>query len=157
MLLQVASVTILSQRVPACAVRDSSGHLIYKHDLLPLICRLSKLPVDGYPSMSLSLAMMGCLAAILYTVWSLLLRRILLTSPLDNLPSPPSPSFLKGLYCNNNIITRTHVWLAGNLSQVAARQSWKYRRRHAEVYGPVSVLHGPIGVRDSLSPIAHLS
>ncbi|KAM5541986.1 hypothetical protein V8D89_004296 [Ganoderma adspersum] len=80
--------------------------------------------------MGLSLPVAGCSVTILYVVWRLLLRRIVFPSPLDNLPGPPSPSFLKG-----------------NLLQAATRQSWDYRRRHAETYGPFSVLHGPIGTK----------
>ena len=48
--------------------------------------------------MSLSLLVVGCpVAAILYVLWSLLLRRIIFPSPLDNLPGPPSTSYLKGV------------------------------------------------------------
>lgn len=97
--------------------------------------------------MILSFALTGCFAVAIYIVWRLLLRRAF-PSPLDNLPGPPSPSFLKGMYSKNNAVLRPHPWLVGNLPQVAARQSWEYRRRHAERYGPVSVLHGPLGVRD---------
>ncbi|KAM5533696.1 hypothetical protein V8D89_012663, partial [Ganoderma adspersum] len=59
--------------------------------------------------------------------WSV--RRILSGSPgLQNLPGPPSPS-----------------WLKGNTEQLMGRHSNEWNRQNAETYGPLSKLTGPFG------------
>ncbi|OBZ67636.1 Docosahexaenoic acid omega-hydroxylase CYP4F3 [Grifola frondosa] len=55
-------------------------------------------------------------------------RHIFVKSPLDNLPGPPSQSFVKG-----------------NLSQLYDPHGWAFHRELAETYGPVVKLHGMFG------------
>ncbi|KAI0629819.1 cytochrome P450 [Trametes polyzona] len=51
-------------------------------------------------------------------------------SPLDNLPGPPSPSFL-----------------LGSVVELSDHSSWKRWREVLDRYGPVSVIHGMFGTR----------
>ncbi|OBZ67710.1 hypothetical protein A0H81_12280 [Grifola frondosa] len=60
-----------------------------------------------------------------------LFRPVLVRSPLDNVPGPPSPS-----------------WLAGNLGQLSRRhEGWTFLRELSENYGPVMKLNGLFGER----------
>ncbi|KAM5543449.1 hypothetical protein V8D89_002700 [Ganoderma adspersum] len=59
-------------------------------------------------------------------LWKVL-RQLAVKTPLDNLPGPPSASFL-----------------LGNLKQIYNKQGWAFHRQ-LEQYGPVSVLHGKFG------------
>ncbi|TBU29266.1 cytochrome P450 [Dichomitus squalens] len=70
------------------------------------------------------------LAVLAYASWKYFLSDLILPSPLDDLPAPPSLSFIKG-----------------NVPDVTSRQSWRYWRQHAKTYGPVSVLHGLLGTK----------
>ncbi|TFK92491.1 cytochrome P450 [Polyporus arcularius HHB13444] len=62
--------------------------------------------------------------------WLLLkvVRRYTVKSALDNLPGPPSPSFLHG-----------------NLQQLYDKQGWEFHRELGEKYGHVVLLHGKFG------------
>ncbi|KAI9069672.1 cytochrome P450 [Trametes sanguinea] len=55
-------------------------------------------------------------------------RRFVVKTDLDNLPGPPSPSFIYG-----------------NIRQLYDRRSFKYHRHLGEEYGPVVRLHGRFG------------
>ncbi|KAM5533683.1 hypothetical protein V8D89_012650 [Ganoderma adspersum] len=77
--------------------------------------------MDPLTSLVLALTVLGALT------WSV--RRILSGSPgLQNLPGPPSPS-----------------WLKGNTEQLMGRHSNEWNRQNAETYGPLSKLTGPFG------------
>ncbi|KAI0764992.1 cytochrome P450 [Fomes fomentarius] len=67
------------------------------------------------------------LALALYLSWAIL-RPILIESSLDNLPGPPSVSFL-----------------SGNLKLFFTRHCWDYREQIFRKYGRISLLHGPFG------------
>ncbi|OBZ67886.1 hypothetical protein A0H81_12310 [Grifola frondosa] len=55
-----------------------------------------------------------------------LFRRVLVRSPLDNVPGHPSPS-----------------WLTGNLGQLSRRhEGWTFLRELSEDYGPVMKING---------------
>ncbi|KAM5535768.1 hypothetical protein V8D89_010582 [Ganoderma adspersum] len=76
--------------------------------------------MDSPMYLILALTFLGAIA------WSI--RRILAGSPaLQNLPGPPSPSWLKG----------------GNIEQLMGRHSNEWNRQNAETYGPLSRLAGP--------------
>ncbi|KAI8972816.1 cytochrome P450 [Trametes punicea] len=64
------------------------------------------------------------------TAWFLwkVFRRFVVKTDLDNLPGPPSPSFIYG-----------------NLRQLYSMRSFKFHRRLGEEYGPVARLHGRFG------------
>ncbi|OJT12108.1 Docosahexaenoic acid omega-hydroxylase CYP4F3 [Trametes pubescens] len=62
-----------------------------------------------------------------WVLWKLF-RRLTVKSDLDNLPGPPSPSFLYG-----------------NLKQLYSRQSFKFHQSLGETYGPVVGIHGKFG------------
>ncbi|KAI0738094.1 cytochrome P450 [Daedaleopsis nitida] len=66
----------------------------------------------------------GVLTFLLWRIFGNYLRR----SPLDNLPSPPVPSFL-----------------LGHLSEMMKPQGWKYLDSVNETYGPVYSFRGPFG------------
>ncbi|KAM5533685.1 hypothetical protein V8D89_012652 [Ganoderma adspersum] len=77
--------------------------------------------MDPLTSLVLALTVLGALT------WSV--RRILSGSPgLQNLPGPPSPS-----------------WLKGNMEQLMGRHSNEWNRQNTETYGPLSKLTGPFG------------
>ncbi|KAM5533699.1 hypothetical protein V8D89_012666 [Ganoderma adspersum] len=77
--------------------------------------------MDPLTSLVLALTVLGALT------WCV--RRILSGSPaLQNLPGPPSPS-----------------WLKGNMEQLMGRHSNEWNRQNAETYGPLSKLTGPFG------------
>ncbi|KAI0659771.1 cytochrome P450 [Cubamyces menziesii] len=63
----------------------------------------------------------------LWVLWQAL-RRLVVRDVLDNLPGPPSPSFLYG-----------------NLKQVYDRQGWAFHRELGERYGSAVKLHGKFG------------
>ncbi|KAL1952219.1 hypothetical protein VTO73DRAFT_1368 [Trametes versicolor] len=60
----------------------------------------------------------------LYFAWTLV-RPFVVKTALDNLPGPPSTSFL-----------------TGNITQFASRHSWDFRGELARMYGRTSVIHG---------------
>ncbi|KAI0631283.1 cytochrome P450 [Trametes polyzona] len=62
-----------------------------------------------------------------WILWKII-RRLVITSDLDNLPGPPSPSFLYG-----------------NLKQLYDRQGFQFHQSLGERYGPVVRLHGKFG------------
>ncbi|OJT08218.1 Cytochrome P450 3A12 [Trametes pubescens] len=62
-----------------------------------------------------------------WLLWKLL-QPYVMRSTLDNLPGPPSQSFLYG-----------------NLKQVYDKQGWDFHRSLGDLYGPVSMLHGKLG------------
>ncbi|KAI0718740.1 cytochrome P450 [Cerioporus squamosus] len=62
-----------------------------------------------------------------WLLWKVL-RRYTPNSTLDNLPGPPSPSFLYG-----------------NLHQLYDKQGWDFHRELGEKYGPAVLLHGKFG------------
>ncbi|EIW54967.1 cytochrome P450 [Trametes versicolor FP-101664 SS1] len=75
--------------------------------------------------LSLVQVVLACVAT--WLLWTLF-RRLTLKSDLDNLPGPPSPSFLYG-----------------NLRQLYSNQSFKFHKSLGEKYGPVVGLHGTLG------------
>nr|BED42971.1 cytochrome P450 monooxygenase [Trametes versicolor] len=68
-------------------------------------------------------------AAVVATLWYIF-QAYITSSPLDNLPGPPSPSFF-----------------LGNVIEVTDRNSWKRWKELVEAYGPVSRLQGMFGTR----------
>ena len=100
--------------------------------------------MDTQTFLILALTVVGALA------WSV--RRTLSRSPgLDNLPGPPSPSWLKGMTPLFHIL-----WLliasaiAGNIEQFMGRHSDEWNRQNAETYGPLSRLAGPYAVSNGI-------
>ncbi|KAJ8488429.1 hypothetical protein ONZ51_g3565 [Trametes cubensis] len=79
--------------------------------------------------MALSLTATACVAILLYVVW-LVFRDYVTRSPLDNVPGPPSSSFI-----------------LGNIPELVGRQSWKQWQVYVDIYGPVFKIHGMLGGR----------
>ncbi|KAI0327588.1 cytochrome P450 [Cubamyces sp. BRFM 1775] len=67
------------------------------------------------------------ICAVTWTLWSYF-RQMCVKSPLDNIPGPPSPS-----------------WMTGNLPQMFNRQGIPFYHDLIEKYGPVVRLHGAYG------------
>ncbi|KAI8972821.1 cytochrome P450 [Trametes punicea] len=67
------------------------------------------------------------ICAVTYTLWSYF-RRMFVKNPLDNIPGPPSPS-----------------WMTGNLRQMHNKQGMAFYYDLIEKYGPVVRLHGAHG------------
>ena len=89
------------------------------------------------------------LAAALYFSWSFL-RPFIVKSPLDNLPGPPSPSFIGGKFPSLRKFSHPNSVSPGNLQQYIARQCWDFREEIQRKYGRVVLLHGLFGVRLAL-------
>ena len=90
------------------------------------------------------------------------IRKTLSGSPgLQNLPGPPSPSWLKGTYPP---LPHPHTFtlliapaIAGNIQQLMGRHSNEWNRQNAETYGPLSRLAGPFSVSNGLSPTSSVT
>ncbi|RPD54902.1 cytochrome P450 [Lentinus tigrinus ALCF2SS1-7] len=76
------------------------------------------------------LALLAQAAVICGTSWLLwkFVRQYVVKSDFDNLPGPPSPSFLYG-----------------NLKQIYDKNGWAFHRELGEKYGPAVLLHGKFG------------
>ncbi|KAI0328016.1 cytochrome P450 [Cubamyces sp. BRFM 1775] len=79
--------------------------------------------------MALSLVATACVAILVYALW-LIFRDYVTSSPLDNVPGPPSSSFV-----------------LGNIPELIGRQSWKQWEIYVNTYGPVIKIHGMLGGR----------
>ncbi len=81
-----------------------------------------------------------------WLLWKVV-RRYTVHSVLDNLPGPPSPSFLHGQSTMSRRIFRVPYLPPGNLQQLYDKQGWDFHRELGEKYGHVVLLHGKFGVR----------
>ncbi|KAH9890430.1 cytochrome P450 [Cubamyces lactineus] len=79
--------------------------------------------------MTFSAAAAACVAILSFVLW-LIFRDYVTRSPLDNVPGPPSSSFI-----------------LGNIPELIGRQSWKQWQVYVDTYGPVFKLHGMLGSR----------
>ncbi|KAI0941738.1 hypothetical protein AcW1_003543 [Taiwanofungus camphoratus] len=84
-----------------------------------------------FDNMSLSMLLLeaGVIYGVTCTLWRLF-KRLVMPSPLDNIPGPPRKSFIKG-----------------NLEQVFDRHGWDFQREISEKYGSVVRLHGLFGAK----------
>ncbi|KAI0754321.1 cytochrome P450 [Daedaleopsis nitida] len=74
-----------------------------------------------------SLPQVFATCSILLILWRVC-RRFIVTSPLDNIPGPPSPSFLYG-----------------NLPQLLVRNGWNFIQHLTDAYPGIAKLSGPLG------------
>jgi hypothetical protein len=90
------------------------------------------------------------LSAVFAWVLWISLKHFVIKHPLDNIPGPPSPSFLTGGYPApfGSLSTSLHAnhLRAGNVGQMTDPQGWKFHRDLADVFGGVAKLHGLFGV-----------
>ncbi|KAI0763487.1 cytochrome P450 [Trametes elegans] len=82
---------------------------------------------DGSGEMLAILFESALICAATYSLWRYF-RQTFVKSPLDNLPGPPSPS-----------------WMTGNLPQMFNKQGMPFYHDLIENYGPVVQLHGAYG------------
>ena len=75
------------------------------------------------------------------------LRQIVVKSPLDNIPGPPSDSFFYGEHPPNpHLIYPCLTYIAGHLGRLLDRNGWAFLRHLTDSYNGVAKLHGPLGV-----------
>lgn len=79
--------------------------------------------------------------------WWWLIKDLIVRSPLDNIPGPPSPSLLAGRYripVGRDILTI----FVGHLERLFHRhEGWKLHTDLSDNYAAVSRISGPLGVR----------
>ncbi|KAI0333098.1 cytochrome P450 [Cubamyces sp. BRFM 1775] len=81
-------------------------------------------------SSSIRLQLVGCLLAVLYTVWRIV-RSFVVKSPLDNIPGAESDS-----------------WLMGNIAKLKhPKDSWTFQRSLVERYGRVFTFYGILNMK----------
>ena len=91
-------------------------------------------------------------AAISWIIWRFT-RDLFLTSPLDNIPGPPSTSWIKGkrrsFWIPLSLSLITHIcsrFIIGNLGQLYNRQGWDWLDGLGNNYNKVVKLTGLLGV-----------
>ncbi|KAI0631279.1 cytochrome P450 [Trametes polyzona] len=82
---------------------------------------------DASGEMLATLVQSALICAVTYSLWRYF-RQVFVKSPLDNIPGPPSPS-----------------WMTGNLPQMFNRQGMAFYHDLIDNYGPVVKLHGAYG------------
>ncbi|EIW54984.1 cytochrome P450 [Trametes versicolor FP-101664 SS1] len=82
---------------------------------------------DGSREMFATLLQSVLICTVTYSLWRYF-RQAFVKSPLDNIPGPPSPS-----------------WMTGNLPQMFNRQGMPFYHDLIDKYGPVVRLHGAYG------------
>ncbi|KAH9852301.1 cytochrome P450 [Lenzites betulinus] len=82
---------------------------------------------DGSGEMFTTLLQSVLICAVTYSLWRYF-RQVFVKGPLDNIPGPPSPS-----------------WMTGNLPQMFDKQGMPFYYDLIDKYGPVVKLHGAYG------------
>ncbi len=91
---------------------------------------------------------------LVYFLWRIF-RNFFLRSAFDNIPGPPSSSWLTGAYAPYTVTEGGTVdlteCLVGNLLKIMDHDAWGYTDDLIQTYGPVAKLHTILGVRSLLA------
>ena len=84
-----------------------------------------------------------------WLLWKLL-KHLILPSPLDIVPGPPSGSVLRGtnLYFNVLSLSLNETGATGNIEKIHARNPWEFLDRLTNDYAPIIKMTGVLGVCD---------
>ena len=76
-----------------------------------------------------------------------LLKEFFVSSPLDNVPGPPSPSLIKGTFAILREAHSTDKCLSGHMERLFHKnEGWKMHDELGSKYSPVARIKGFLGV-----------
>jgi hypothetical protein len=95
--------------------------------------------------MMISFALTTVLGAAMWLLWRLV-RRYVLSSPLDNVPGPRRSSLITGMSQALASMNPNSLQRIGNLNEFYSRDGFEFQDRIDETYGGVVKINGLFGV-----------
>jgi hypothetical protein len=92
-----------------------------------------------------SIVLMAALSTAVWLLWRLV-RRYVLSSPLDNVPGPRRSSLITGMSYMFAIMNLNSLQRIGNLNEFYSRDGFKFQDRIEQAYGAVVKINGLLGV-----------